>query len=183
MPLFMYTALRGGREHHGSLDALSLQEAREALKQAGYDVQEIHEATAGERKAIPPWERGVVEHQEEKPIQREVSKPVESMVLENVSAYSPNAFISVLRIYAGWLLAWYALVFILGTYQLTKRLPIEFPYVDSLVQSPLLPRFAFGVFLFLLLSSLHQAWYGGIIKGTLLTAVGVGLLWGFHLHV
>jgi len=196
MPVFSYRGLRGGQEEQGSIEAMSLHAAREALSQAGFVVQEIHEASGEEQRVVPPWERGVVvedtkETEETKDSKEERSFPLSPRERDGVRGcpeaermpVDRGSFLSVLRIYAGWLLAWYAVVFVLGAYQLTKRLPFELPYVDSLVQSPLLPRFAFGAFLFLLLTTVHLSWNRGIFKGILLTIVGVGVWWGFHVSV
>ncbi|OGJ54006.1 hypothetical protein A3D11_04640 [Candidatus Peribacteria bacterium RIFCSPHIGHO2_02_FULL_49_16] len=173
MPLFSYTAHRDGHEHRGCIEAISLQEARDALKQAGFLVQEIHESTGEEQNAVPPWERGLVIEREEIPRSHQPSFSIQNR----------GMILTTLRIYAGWLLAWYALVFVLGAYQLTKRLPFELPYVDSLIQSPLLPRFAFGAFLFLLFTTIHLSWNRGIFKGILLTMLGMAVWWGFHANV
>jgi len=168
MPLFSYTAHRDGHEHRGCIEAISLQEARDALKHAGFLVQEIHESTGEEQNTVPPWERGMV-------VEREEIKKIEEP--------RGGTILTTLRIYAGWLLAWYALIFVLGGYQLTKRLPFALPYVDSLVQSPLLPRFAFGAFLFLFFTTIYLSWNRGIFKGILLTMLGIAVWWGFHVNV
>ncbi|MBI2117697.1 hypothetical protein HYT95_02255, partial [Candidatus Peregrinibacteria bacterium] len=93
------------------------------------------------------------------------------------SSYYP--LLDTLRLYAGWLLAWYVLVIALGAYQETKHLPFAIPLVEGLWQSVLIIRAAFGVFLFLMLSSLYRffgnkGWIGGGLG-----AVGVLLFYVF----
>lgn len=91
-------------------------------------------------------------------------------------AYAP--LIDTFRLYAGWLLAWYAIVYLLGAYQFEQKLPFAIPFIEGLFLSPLVLKFAFGTFLFLLLSSLHRALGRGIWKGILLTIVWLlGVAW------
>ena len=94
-------------------------------------------------------------------------------------SYAPLS--DTLRLYAGWLLAWYALVYLLGSAQYFGNLPFEVPFLDGLFYSALVLRFAFGTFLFLLLSSVHRLLGRGLWKGLLLTAVWIVLMlwfWG-----
>lgn len=73
-----------------------------------------------------------------------------------------------LRLYAGWLLAWYCLVYAVGSYQFIKEVPVHIPYAESLFLSPLVLSFTLGAYLFLLLSSVYQ--YAGKKR-----SVGIGL--------
>ncbi len=86
------------------------------------------------------------------------------------TAYYP--LVETFRLYAGWLLAWYFLIFALGSYQLTRSLPFRVPYVDDLFTSPLVTDFSAAAFLFLLLTDLHRRIGRGIIKGLVLCVVG-----------
>ena len=47
--------------------------------------------------------------------------------------------LSTLRLYAGWLLACLAVVYMLGTYQQLRILPYEVPMLDEWMDSPLIP--------------------------------------------
>ena len=154
----------------GLVDALSLQAARSALQDTGLFVEEIHEATTSERSETPPWETMAVG----------VPGSTVGMVgaptpysLPPASSYYP--FLDTLRLYAGWLLAWYVLVITLGAYQETKGLPFAVPLVEGLWQSVLIIRATFAVFLFLTFSSLYRffgsrGWLGGVlgVSGALL---------------
>jgi len=171
MPLFSYTAVNDRKERiNGMVDAMSLQAGRNALQESGFFVEEIHEATPMERESTKPWETVSVQ------------EPVEGLGTEGLSHSGPNDQVPVpspqhlapnyyplldtVRLYAGWLLAWYILVIALGAYKETKQLPFTIPLIEGLWQSVLIIRAAFGVFIFLMLTSLHRffgnrAWVGG----------------------
>jgi hypothetical protein len=87
------------------------------------------------------------------------------------------------RLYAGWLLAWYGLVYLLGSYQFTKHLPFEIPFLSGLFLSPLVLTFAFGTFFFLFLSSIHRLLGRGLWKGIFLTVIWVGVMAVFWVNV
>lgn len=76
-----------------------------------------------------------------------------------------------LRLYAGWLLAWYVAIYALGAYQVTRRLPVELSLVEELFFSPLILHFAVAAYLFLTLSSLHR-----LLRRNRLAAVGLWVL-------
>ena len=91
---------------------------------------------------------------------------------------SPSVYLPLfetLRLYAGWLLAWYALVYIIGAYQFMKDLPFRIPYAESLFLSPLVLSFTFAAYLFLLFSSLYMASGRKKIVAFLLCVAGIGL--------
>jgi len=71
---------------------------------------------------------------------------------QNERQYHP--FFDTLRLYAGWLLAWYMSVYILGAFQHTRTLPFRIPYVEALLPpfSPVVLHFSLGAFLFLFLT-------------------------------
>lgn len=191
MPLFSYTATTaGGERTRGVVDAMSLQAARSALQETGLFVEEIHEALPSEQESVKPWETAAVAEQsyqlsavrcQEMTDGSQGSDgvslgDVELKEAENLKPGSYNLkaspsyypFLDTLRLYAGWLLAWYVLVIALGAYQETKELPFSIPLVEGLWQSPLLIRAVFGVFLFLLCTSLHRffgsrKWVGGVL--------------------
>jgi hypothetical protein len=61
-----------------------------------------------------------------------------------------------------------------------KKITDDIPFVQGLFESPLVLRFAFGTFLFLLLTSVHR-WAGrGIMKAIGLAIVGIALFAVFH---
>ena len=83
-----------------------------------------------------------------------------------------------LRLYAGWLLAWYGLVYAIGGYYVSRSPAFELPYLTGIFYSPLVLTFTLGAFLFLLFSGIYNhlaetndelPWYAGLA----LTAVAV----------
>ena len=74
-----------------------------------------------------------------------------------------------LRIFAGWLLAWYGLIYALGFLEQTGKIaPV--PFIHELFASHLVLQFTFGTFLLLALSNVHH-WLG---RGPF-TALFIGL--------
>ena len=98
-----------------------------------------------------------------------------------VFRYAP--LLETLRLYAGWLLTWYALVFALGGYQATKGLPFEMPLVYGLAQSPLVLTFAFGTFLFLLFTSLVKETRGGKAMGVIFGLIWIVAVYAFRINL
>ena len=88
-----------------------------------------------------------------------------------------------LRLYAGWLLSWYALVYALGFYQYTRPLPFRIPIVEGLFLSPLVRSFALAAFLFLLLSSVHRATGGRKARGLGFAILGIAVFVFYNANV
>lgn len=194
MPLFSYTATTtGGERTQGMVDAMSLQAARSALQETGLFVEEIHEALPSEQENVRPWETATVLERERgqrsgvsfrgvtddsPPDGTAPQHDAGSDKEQNLKpAYYP--LLDTLRLYAGWLLAWYALVISLGAYQETKELPFSIPLVEGLWQSPLVLRAVFGVFLFLLCTSLYRFFGSRKWVGSGLGFIGVFLFYVF----
>jgi hypothetical protein len=159
MPQFSYVAhTMDGTLRRGSIEAQDTETAREQLRKQQLLVEELHQSTMAEAAApAMPVDSPL--------LQPEKSKP------EALGSYVP--LLDTLRLYAGWLLAWYGLVYLLGSYQYTKHLPFEVPFIEGLFLSPLVLEFAFATFLFLLLSTLHRWTGGGVWKGLIVAAAGI----------
>lgn len=166
MPTFTYIGqAMDGKEQRGSVEAPNAEEARELLRKRGLMVEQVKEAVG-----FVPAETHIDTTAAVKA--NEQSVPEEYVPLSDT-----------FRLYAGWLLAWYAVVYLIGSYQFTKRLPFEIPFLEGLFLSPLVLKFAFGTFLFLMLSTLHRALGRGIGKGVALTLVWFALMTLFSLNV
>ncbi|MDO8469219.1 MAG: hypothetical protein Q7S29_05690 [Candidatus Peribacter sp.] len=190
MPQFTYTAIQlDGQRVSGTIESFSLQAAHDALKQMHLVPEEIHESTASEQPLTPEQAEKLLsftppavpdETPEENPVSSEItteSPEVLSPKSESPSSYFP--LLDTLRLYAGWLLAWYALVYALGSYQHSRPLPFRIPFVEGLFLSPLVLSFTLAAYLFLLLSGIWKATGKGIFKGLLATLIGVA---GFVLY-
>ena len=127
-----------GDETKGSLDAGSLEAARESLVAKGLIPLEVYES--------------VPSSLDELAMDRSSSDTPTGQSTEAV--YFP--FVDTLRLYAGWLLAWYCIVYAIGSYQFMKELPFRIPYAESLFLSPLVLTFTFAAYLFLILSGLYK---------------------------
>ncbi len=90
-----------------------------------------------------------------------------------VSGY--HSITTTLRLYAGWLLAWYGLFVAVGYYATVRALPWDIPFVQAIYVSPLIFSFTVAIFLFLFLSEVHRHFKGRLILGTILTLLGAGL--------
>lgn len=106
--------------------------------------------------------------------QTTISSPVEHSHAERPSVY--HSIVSTLRLYAGWLLAWYGLFVAVGYYATYRSLPWDIPFVQAFYVSPLIFSFTVSIFLFLLLSQLHRTLRGKLMLGVLLSVVGIGLI-------
>src|SRR3989344_3275495 len=182
MPHFTYTARNAeGMLVRGNITALSAQAARDSLKEMNLQAEELYEvpqsmpieknipaalptpAPAAPPKTAVSWK---LTEKEEETIPEQV--PIQEKLKTEVK-YFP--LLDTLRLYAGWLLSWYFLIFAFGSYDFTRELPFEIPLVSGLFQSPVIISFALGAFLFLMLTSLHRALHRGIGTGLALTAV------------
>lgn len=87
-------------------------------------------------------------------------EPIEIYETETSAGPSPELayfpLLETLRLYAGWLLAWYAIVYAVGSYQFMKDVPFHIPYAESLFLSPLVLSFTFAAYLFLLLTGIYK---------------------------
>lgn len=87
-----------------------------------------------------------------------------------------------LRLYAGWLLSWYGLVYMVGAFRRAGSLPWAPSFFDSLFLSPLTLHFAFATYLYLLVGTVHKALGGGVLKGlfaAVLWGIGEWAFWSF----
>jgi len=194
MPLFFYSA-RNERNTlvHGTIDALSAQAARESLKQMNLVAEELHEATLNDRKKASEDEKELKPAKkydtpnivsEDKTPSAEVSF-VEPKTTTRKKRKSYYPFFETARLYAGWLLAWYILVYALGSYQHVKDIAFRIPYVEALLPpfSPIVLRFALACFLFLLFSNIYKAIGSKPMYSKVLSAVGIGVFALYLLNV
>ena len=87
-----------------------------------------------------------------------------------------------IRLYAGWLLAWYFLIYTFGSYQFTRSLPWKLSLIDDLFFSPLILHFASAAFMYLLLTSVHRILGRKTLVGAGLFVIGVGIYWMFRMY-
>jgi hypothetical protein len=166
MATFSYIAKRqDGTDDRGTLVAPSFDAAREELRKRNLMPEDLREVPAVvEKKAKPaplPWSGA-----------NNGSAPA----LREEPEYAPLH--ETLRIFAGWLLAWYGVIYALGFLERTGKLP-ALPFVSELFESRLVLQFTFGTFLLLALSNVHR-WFGkGILMGFLLVIAYAALLAGF----
>jgi type II secretory pathway component PulF len=158
MPSFSYTATDlAGSPLQGEVDAVDMDAAKEALRAKDMIPVHIEESPSG----IP-----ILENTETSPPQK---------------IYLPIA--ATLRLYAGWLLAYYSIVYAIGWYAHSRNLPMDIPYVEALLLSPLVLSFTLAAFLFLMFHTLHQVWGKGIVKGMLLSVAGIGMFVVYRMNV
>ncbi len=91
----------------------------------------------------------------------------------NAASRTYHPLTGTLRLYAGWLLAWYGLFVALGYYAYGRVLPFEIPFVEAFFISPLIFSFTVAIFLYLLLTTLHKALHGKLILGSVLGGLGI----------
>lgn len=129
---------------------------------------------------LKQWQerKNVVPAQPKKPFTFTNPSPPKTPV---TSTYAPLT--STVRLYAGWLLAWYGLFIAIGYYATVRDLPWEIPFVRAFFVSPLIFSFILAIFLFLLLSTIHRLLRGRLITGILLMFVGIGAFIGLRLMI
>lgn len=93
------------------------------------------------------------------------------------AAYYP--FGETVRLYAGWLLAWYGLVYILGHYERTRQPLPSIPYVAGLLYSPAIFTFTLGCFLYLLFHTLIRRYSFNTGTDFLIALVGIAAFAGY----
>lgn len=181
MPLFSYTAINAENQRvSGTVEAMSLQAARDALKEMRLVPEEIHESLPPAPAAIPDDAAARfadVSATEPSP----AASPPPPPASTDERTYFP--LLDTLRLYAGWLLAWYGFVYALGSYQHFRRLPFTVPYVEGLFLSPLVLSFTLGAFLFLLLTGIWKAISRGILSGCILTILGIAVFVLYRMNV
>lgn len=212
--LFFYTARNTqGQLLRGTIEAISAQAARQSLRDMELLAEELHEATLQEKKLIAEGEENVQSSyltpnlilEEEMPdTVSETDPEYETQSAQELSAnedeqketektkkkqrkkkkvYYP--FSETLQLYAGWLLAWYCIVYALGSYQYTREVSFHIPFIEALLPpfSPVVLTFTLAAFLFLLFSSIHRGLGGGKPKAFLLTVIAVAAFSLYRLNV
>ena len=163
-----------GAEKHGTLSAISLQVAREqlqAMQLVPVEITESPKDAAPQPMPIEPF-----------PAEGAIGEKAETLPPSSKeTAYFP--LYETLRLYAGWLLAWYCLVYAVGSYQFIKDLPIHVPYAESLFLSPLVLSFTFGAYLFLLLSGIYKTVGKKKFSGIVLTVIGIAIFLLYRMNV
>lgn len=164
---------------HGTIDAISIQAAQDALKDMKLQPEQIFEIKGKPHQEIAPQEThpAWTTEEEQKPLTPDpiFQKP------KSARSYAP--IVDTLRLYAGWLLAWYALIYGLGSFQHSRPLPFRIPYAEALMLSPLVLSFCFASFLFLLVSTAHKRMQGKLLSGITLYGISVGLFIVYRMNV
>ena len=181
MPHFSYKAKTlQGELQEGIVEAAHADAARDALRQLNLEPEQV--MLSLDPQGLPNdemhqnWKNADVESDEVVGFggfDHNTTKPEETTV------YFP--ILDTLRLYAGWVLAWYVLVYGLGTYQTMRDLPFRIPFVEGLVLSPLVLSFTVASFLFLLLTDVYDRTGRGLLKGALLTFLGVVVFSGYRM--
>ncbi len=94
-----------------------------------------------------------------------------------------HPLVATLRLYAGWLLAWYGLFVALGYYTHVRALPWSIPFVEAFFISPLIFSFIVAIFLFLMLGSIHRLLHGRWISRIVSLSVGIGAFVGVRMSI
>jgi hypothetical protein len=178
MPTFSYIARTAeGTLDKGTIDAANHEAAREKLRKKQLLVEELKEAH--ESKPIGfagamPW---TTTDDAPKGKKKDTVVP---MTMDEHDGYIP--LIDTLRLFAGWLLAWYSVVYLLGSFRMNEKLPFELPFLQGLFESGIVLRFTFATFLFLMLTTIHRSLKGGIGKGLVLSLIGIIAFGLFYLN-
>lgn len=170
MAIYTYIAEdASGKRQSGTVEAPTYDQARELLRKQDLAVSALAEFTLSEQDPLPvesmPW-----------------SGRKKTPAIQEAAATAYIPLVETLRLFAGWLIAWYGLVYFLAGLQAKKDISADIPFISALSSSGLVLRFCFATFLFLLLTSVHERMGKGIAKGIVLTVIGALLFVGFHLY-
>ena len=210
MPLFSYTARDAdGKQVRGTVNAFSAQAARDSLKEMSLIAEEIYEIPdhvqtpnleSTQLPATPLKAAAWTVQEPPPPVLPAAAAPPKHTITHDVIIADhmalrgdpPNShpeetvtyfpLLDTLRLYAGWLLSWYFLIFAFGSYAYLRDLPVQIPLVSGLFQSPVIISFAFGAFLFLLLTELHNRFGKWKFPGLLLSAAWLGIFVLFRMN-
>ncbi|MFH0770632.1 MAG: hypothetical protein V1926_04615 [Candidatus Peregrinibacteria bacterium] len=167
MPQYSYSARDASKSTvQGTVDAPDEPSAMATLKEMGLGEVSLSEQRMDPSpSSVPPPGWTVIDE----PMEPEPSVPLRP----DPSAKTYMPLIDTIRLYAGWLLAGYFLTYALGSYQWTKPLPFEIPFVLAFVVSPLVLSFSLAAFLFLLVTELYRATGKQKLLGVLFTLLGI----------
>jgi len=198
MPLYSYSALNEkGARMHGTLDAVSIDEAQAAIRKQGLTPEEVFQISYDASKDAAYGDVASEQSPAQWQTETDASSPALPTAAEAHSSWclekeAPREdpvrkiyypFTDTLRLYAGWLLAWYAVVYALGYYQSTRNLPFEVPYLMGIYTSPLVLSFTLASFLFLLVTSLHRLVGRGVFAGIFFGLLGIALFVLYRMNV
>lgn len=175
MPHFIFTHRdEEGRVEPGEVDAANVQEARRLLLDRGIDILSLTEVLRPAEESVSRWTEVEEQKEEAAPFLEEMYVDPAPPVASPSRSYEP--LVDTFRLYAGWLLAWYFVIFALGSYQVERTLPVEWEVLSNLLHSTLLLRFSFALFLFLTLSALYRIGKSTTGKALILSLSGLILL-------
>ena len=204
-----------GQLIRGTVESISAQAARQALASLDLVAEELHEATLQEKKLIAEGEENVQSSYQTPNIVLEEEVPESSDSDESLLHFPPDTneenaieemksppikkkekkqrtkkkvyypFTETLQLYAGWLLAWYCIVYALGAYQYIRDVSFHIPFVEALLPpfSPVVLTFTLAAFLFLMLCAVLRAIGGGKPKAFVLSLVGIAAFSLYRLNV
>ncbi len=182
MTLFRYNALNeDGEQVSGTVDAADEQTARSALEDAHMTDIALTLQSSSQNIPVKPVSSSKPPEAPSLPLRKttpDVPKvPAQETVPASLSKKTipESSLISTLRLYAGWLVAWYGLVMALGYYSHVRILNMDIPFVEGLFLSPLVFSFLLATFLFLFMSTLTRLLKGGLVTGCILGIAGLGI--------
>lgn len=183
MPQFTYRAKDSeGKTVQGKIEAASLQAAQVALQEMKLQTEELYEAPHQSSAMPPPLPWNVQEEKKSSPgySVRPESVP---LVLPAKPAKNYASLLDTFRIYAGWLLAWYFLIYAFGSLLVLRENAPDIPFLYALFVSPVVLLFSLCAFLFLLLSSVHRMLKGNTGMGIILALLGIATVVIYQMNI
>jgi hypothetical protein len=134
---------------------------------------------------LPLGQKAAITPVPPKPIGFTLPEPPKPHIPPAASAPIPprsyHPLFATLRLYAGWLLAWYGLFVAIGYYATVRMFSFDIPFIQGFFVSPLIFSFIVAIFLFLMLGTVQRAIHGTMISGMVLSILGiagfVGVRW------
>jgi uncharacterized membrane protein len=181
MTQFSYNAIdEDGKEVRGTVDAFDAGAARDALTNLGLRSITVDASPPSlpstPEIAPPPPPPPVSPPPHATPVQKVTeAKTTTSLPSKEKKQFLP--LLDTLRLYAGWLLAWYSLVVVLGYFANVRALPFDIPFVGGLFLSSLVISFLLATFFFLLCTSIIRSLHAGLILSIVMMVVGGGMFY------
>lgn len=142
-------------------------------------LEPVKPATANIYKDVQPIHENWTTFKEEEAYERKDDLPVlpaDSLHYEKQQQKIYYPFSETIRLYAGWLLAWYGLVYALAHFEQTRQPLPAIPYVAGLLYSPAIRSITVACFIYLLFQGIMNKYFTSTSIKFLFSLVGIALL-------
>jgi uncharacterized protein YhhL (DUF1145 family) len=149
-----------GKIHRGTMQALTKKEAFEHLK----SMQNLEVSMLSPLGKTPLFEDPDLRNWQQIRPSTEEAPNTDHATNTADSTHGYLSLFTTLRLYAGWLLAWYGFFVSIGYYSHVRLLPFTIPFSEAFFVSPLIFTFIVSAFLFLLFGTIAEKVHSRIFR-------------------